>query len=149
MESSDHSLDIAITGMSCASCVSVVENALHKIPEVESASVNLATEKAHVELKHGKTLQTEDILKAVVDAGYGAELLTHTHSLKHHDDESANGIRIVMAILLSIPLIIPMLINLAGGHWNLPVWIQWLLATPVQFYLGAGFYTSALLISVQ
>jgi len=143
MTVSDHALDIAITGMSCASCVSTVESALRKIPEVESASVNLATEKAHIELKEGRSLQTQAILKAVIDAGYGAELLTDTQSQKHHDDESANGIRIVMAILLSVPLIIPMLFSLSGGHWNLPVWVQWLLATPVQFYLGAGFYTSA------
>jgi len=143
MTDSDHSLDIAISGMSCASCVSAVESALRKLPEVESASVNLATEKAHIELKEGRSLQTQTILKAVTDAGYGAELLTHTQSLKHHDDESANGIRIVMAVLLSTPLIIPMLFSLSGGHWNLPVWVQWLLATPVQFYLGAGFYTSA------
>lgn len=143
MTGSDHALDIAITGMSCASCVSTVESALRKIPEIESASVNLATEKAHIELKVGRSLQTQAILKAVIDAGYGAELLTHTQSQKHHDDESANGIRIVMAILLSVPLIIPMLFSLSGGHWNLPVWVQWLLATPVQFYLGAGFYTSA------
>lgn len=143
MKDSDHFIDISIGGMSCASCVSTVENALRKIPEVESASVNLATEKAHVELKEGMLLQTQVILKAVTDAGYGAELFTQNHILKHHDDESANGIRIVLAILLSIPLIIPMLINLAGGHWNLPGWVQWLLATPVQFYLGAGFYRSA------
>ena len=143
MKDSDHFIDISISGMSCASCVSNVENALRKIPEVESATVNLATEKAHLELKEGMSFQTKTILKAVADAGYGAELLTHNHSLEHHDDESANGIRIVLAILLSIPLIIPMLISLAGGHWNLPVWVQWLLATPVQFYLGAGFYTSA------
>ena len=143
MEDSVHSLDIAISGMSCASCVATVENALRKIPEVKSASVNLATEKAHVEIKHGEQLQTEAILKAVVNAGYGAELLTHTHSLKHHDHEPVNGIRILIAALLSTPLIIPMIISLAGGHWNLPVWFQWLLATPVQFYLGAGFYMSA------
>lgn len=141
MKDSDHFVDISIGGMSCASCVSTVENALRKIPEIESASVNLATEKAHVVLKEGIPFQTQTILKAVADAGYGAELLTH--NLEHHDDESANGIRIVLAILLSIPLIIPMLINLAGGHWNLPGWVQWLLTTPVQFYLGAGFYTSA------
>ncbi|MEQ1602591.1 MAG: copper-translocating P-type ATPase, partial [Methylophilaceae bacterium] len=83
------------------------------------------------------------IIKAVNAAGYGAELLTQNRSLSHHDDESANDIRIVLAMLLSTPLIIPMLLNLAGGHWNLPVWVQWLLATPVQFYLGAVFYTSA------
>lgn len=143
MKDSDLSIDIAISGMSCASCVSTVENALRKIPEVESATVNLATEKAHLVLKEGVSFQTQAILNAVADAGYGAEFLTHNHSLKHHGDESANGARIVMAILLSTPLIIPMLFSLAGGHWNLPGWVQWLLATPVQFYLGAGFYTSA------
>ena len=141
MEDSVHSVDIAISGMSCASCVTTVENALRKIPEVKSASVNLATEKAHVEIKHGEQLQTEAIIKAVVNAGYGAELLTH--NLKHHDDDSVNGVRIVTATLLSIPLVMPMIFSLAGGHWNLPVWLQWVLATPVQFYLGAGFYLSA------
>ena len=143
MKDSDLSIDIAISGMSCASCVSTVENALRKIPEVESATVNLATEKAHLVLKEGVSFQTQAILNAVADAGYGAELIAHNHSLKNYDDESANGIRIVMAIVLSTPLIIPMLFNLAGGYWNLPGWVQWLLATPVQFYLGAGFYTSA------
>lgn len=143
MKDSDHSIDISISGMSCASCVSTVENALRKIPEVELATVNLATEKAHLVLKKGKSFQAQAILKAVADAGYGAELLTHNYSLKQHDDESANGTRIVMAILLSTPLIIPMLFNLAGGHCNIPGWVQLLLATPVQFYLGAGFYLSA------
>ena len=65
MEDSHHSLDIAISGMSCASCVNAVESALRKIPEVKSASVNLATEKAHVELLEGVSFQTQDIIKAV------------------------------------------------------------------------------------
>ncbi|MEQ1602623.1 MAG: heavy metal-associated domain-containing protein, partial [Methylophilaceae bacterium] len=93
MEDSHHSLDIAISGMSCASCVNAVESALRKIPEVKSASVNLATEKAHVELLEGVSFQTQDIIKAVNAAGYGAELLTQNRSLSHHDDESANDIR--------------------------------------------------------
>ena len=53
MKDTDHGLDIAISGMSCASCVTAVENALRKVPAVQSAEVNLATEKAHVELKAG------------------------------------------------------------------------------------------------
>ena len=144
MTESDHNLDIAITGMSCASCVATVENALLKLPAVESASVNLATEKARIELKEGASLQTQAILKAVVDAGYGAELITHIHSMKHHDDKLADGSRILWAVLLTTPLITPMLFSVLGVHWNIPAWIQWLLATPVQFYLGAGFYSSAL-----
>lgn len=143
MADSDHSLDVVITGMSCASCVSTVENALRKIPEVESASVNLATEKAHITLRAGETLQTQTILKAVNDAGYGAELMTEHHGQNHHAEESTHGILVVIAILLSLPLAIPMFLGLIGVHWNLPVFAQWLLATPVQFYLGATFYRAA------
>lgn len=143
MTDSDHSLDVVITGMSCASCASTVENALRKIPEVESASVNLATEKAHIVLKAGAISQTQAILDAVTHAGYGAELITESNGVKHHGEESTNGIRVVIAVLLSLPLTIPMFLSLIGVHWNLPVLAQWLLATPVQFYLGATFYTSA------
>lgn len=136
-----HSVDLNISGMSCASCVSSVENALRKLPAVESASVNLATERAHVELK--SDIAEAQIIKAVVDAGYGAEVVSQHQGYKQRDDASTNGRNIVIAIVLSIPLIIPMLLNLVGIHWSLPVWIQWLLATPVQFYLGAVFYKSA------
>ena len=143
MTGSDHSLDIAISGMSCASCVSTIEDALRKIPAIESASVNLAIEKAHIKLKEDEPYQAQTILKAVKDAGYGAELITQNHNAKHITEESNNGIKILISILLSLPLVIPMLFSLVGFHWNLPVWVQWLLATPVQFYLGAGFYSSA------
>lgn len=143
MTDSDHSLNIDISGMSCASCVSTVENALRKIPAVESASVNLATEKAHIILKKGALLQANNILQAVKDSGYGAELISQNLSAGDHAEESTNGIKIVFAILLSLPLIISMILSLAGVHWNLPAWVQWLLATPIQFYLGAEFYTSA------
>jgi Cu+-exporting ATPase len=141
MSSSNHSIDLNISGMSCASCVSSVENALRKLPAVESAGVNLATERAHVELK--SDIAHAEIIKAVVDAGYGAEVVSQRQDYKQHNDASTNGRNIVIAIALSIPLIIPMLLNLAGIHWNLPTVVQWLLATPVQFYLGAPFYKSA------
>lgn len=136
-----HSVDLNISGMSCASCVSSVENALRKLSAVESVSVNLATERAHVELK--SDIAHAEIIKAVVDAGYGAEVVSQHLAYKQHDDVSTNGRNVVIAIVLSTPLIIPMLLNLVGIHWSLPVLIQWLLATPVQFYLGAVFYKSA------
>lgn len=143
MSSASHSIDVAITGMSCASCVSTVESALRKLPGVESASVNLATERAHMELV--SDIPHQNIVKAVVDAGYGASIVlpeqTHTHH--HAEDNSTDGKKIVIAAILSFPLIVPMLLNLIGIDWNLSVWLQWLLATPVQFYLGAGFYKSA------
>ncbi|MES2579617.1 MAG: heavy metal translocating P-type ATPase [Pseudomonadota bacterium] len=141
MLSTNHSIDIAITGMSCASCVSTVENVLRKIPAVQSASVNLATERAHIELSNDTSPQT--VVKAVIDAGYGAEVVLPEHTHHYVDNDSTNGRKIVIAVILSFPLTVPMLLNMVGIDWNWPAWFQWLLATPVQFYLGAGFYKSA------
>ncbi|MEG1806125.1 MAG: copper ion binding protein, partial [Clostridia bacterium] len=63
-----------ISGMSCASCSSHVEKAVGKIDGVESASVNLATEKLTVEY-HDEKISSSDIIRAVDDAGYGATLI--------------------------------------------------------------------------
>lgn len=141
MSSASHSVDIAISGMNCASCVSTVENALRKIPAVESASVNLATERAHVELRTG--IPHDSIVQAVIDTGYGAKVISQAQEHTYPVEDSTMGRKIIIAVILSLPLMVPMLLNLVGIHWNLTVMLQWLLATPVQFYLGAGFYKSA------
>jgi Cu+-exporting ATPase len=142
MPSANQSVDIAITGMSCASCVSTVENAISKIPNVAFANVNLATERAHVELTNETSHQ--EIVNAITKAGYGASIVSAAHKHEHHHDEdSATGSSIVIAAILSIPLVLPMVMSLFGVDLILPAWLQWLLATPVQFYFGAGFYKSA------
>jgi len=130
------SLDLSISGMSCASCVAQVEKALNKLPEVVSATVNLATERAHVELQ--KEIATERIVQAVVDAGYGAELVA-LHA-RPRPEAQTGGWHVAFAIALSLPLVVPMFLNLLGMHAMLPGWLQWLLATPIQFWLGARFY---------
>lgn len=141
MSSANHSVDIVISGMNCASCVTAVENALRKIPAVKSATVNLVTERAHIELS--KELSREAIIKAVIDAGYGAEVVSPDHVHHHAEHVSTATKKVVIAAILSFPLIVPMLLNLVGISWNLSVWLQWSIATLVQFYLGAGFYKSA------
>ncbi len=130
------SLDLSISGMSCASCVSQVEKALNKLPEVASSTVNLATERAHVELL--KESPAERIVQAIVDAGYGAEVLARHARPK--PEIQTGGWHVAFAIALSLPLIVPMLLNLFGMHVMLPGWLQWLLATPIQFWLGGRFY---------
>lgn len=130
------SLDLSISGMSCASCVAQVEKALNILPEVASATVNLATERAHVELQ--KETAAERIVQAVVDAGYGAEVVA-LHA-RPKPEAQTGGWHVAFAVALSLPLIIPMLLNLLGMHIMLPGWLQWLLATPIQFWLGARFY---------
>ena len=133
------SLTFDITGMTCASCSARVEKALARVPGVLDASVNLATEQATVKVTRGTAAAT--LMAAVEHAGYSAQL-----------PQAANEVfaaparrlpdwwPVALAIGLSLPLIVPMLGSLVGVHWMLPGWLQWLLATPVQFWLGARFY---------
>lgn len=132
-------VDLEVEGMTCASCVGRVEKALRKIDGVIDASVNLATESAHVRIAEG--LSPETLTSAIEAAGYHARL--------YRDDVPAEParktidtdlLRVIIAALLSLPLIVPMLAELAGRHWMLPGWLQLVLATPVQFWLGARFY---------
>ncbi len=133
------SLSLSITGMTCASCSSRVEKALAKVPGVLEASVNLATEQATVKLTQGTSAAA--LIAAVERAGYGAQLPLPS------GEAPAAPVRmlpdwwpVALAMGLSLPLIVPMLGSLFGAHWMLPGWLQWLLATPVQFWLGARFY---------
>jgi len=124
-------LDVA--GMTCASCVARVEKALKAVPGVASADVNLATEMAEVRVSE-RADPAASLVAAVERAGYHA-------SIEH--DETAptpplprDGWRVALAAALSLPLMLPML------GWPLDGWLQFALATPVQFFLGARFYRS-------
>jgi len=137
-------LQLAVRGMTCASCVARVEKALKKVPGVEDASVNLATEQATV---HGAALDADAIVAAVARAGYEAAPLQRGQ--RHApEEEGRTGLPpwwpVAAAAILSLPLVLPMFGQLFGtdtAHgWMLPGWIQLLLATPVQFWLGARFY---------
>jgi Cu+-exporting ATPase len=132
------SLDIGIGGMTCASCVLRVEKALKKVPGVTDATVNLATESARVVFAPGA--QMEALLRrAVRDAGY--EPRASDAAMQPHDDSPWAGFApVAVGIALSAPLLLPMVGDFFGQHWMLPALWQFLLATPVQFVLGARFY---------
>jgi len=130
-------LDIGIGGMTCASCVSRVERALRKVPGVQQATVNLATESARVVVQASP--QAEALLRrSVRDAGYEPRV-AGLEDLAELSPWAGFG-PVAFGLLLSLPLVVPMLGDLAGRHWMLPALWQWLLATPVQFGLGARFY---------
>ena len=131
-------LDIAVGGMTCASCAVRVENALKKLPGVQDASVNLATESARV--RYAPVPQAEALLRrAIRDAGYEPRT---PEQVAAGDDVSrwAGFAPVGLGLLLSVPLLMPMLAQALGWHWMLPAWWQFVLATPVQFVLGARFY---------
>ena len=140
---SPDTFDLPITGMTCASCAGRVERALRKVPGVKNATVNLANERAHVEVL--EQIDPANLIAAVDKAGYGASLeqdhaVQEADQKKRHDNERWH---LILAIALALPLILPMLLQPLGVHWMLPAWVQFLLATPVQFLLGARFYVAA------
>ncbi|MGY2190320.1 Copper-exporting P-type ATPase A [compost metagenome] len=137
------SIELSIDGMTCASCVGRVERALNKVPGVKSVSVNLANERAHLELLGQIDPQT--LIAAVTKAGYAASVWeaehpqTDTQQTRLHRERWA----LIAAIALALPLVLPMLLQPFGVHWMLPAWAQFALATPVQFIFGARFYVAA------
>ncbi|MBI1892473.1 MAG: heavy metal translocating P-type ATPase [Burkholderiales bacterium] len=131
--------DLDIEGMTCGSCVARVEKALRKVEGVQNASVNLATESVRIEAASGVTI--EQLLTAIETAGYQASPHREAPSSSAPAKAKGNeGWAVVLAALLSLPLTIPMVLELFGTHWMLPAWFQLALATPVQFWLGARFY---------
>ena len=135
--------DLPIGGMTCASCAGRVERALGKVPGVQRVSVNLANERAHVEVLG--QMDPAVLIAAVDKAGYTASLpQTETKT----DADQAQRLHrerwsLTLAIVLALPLVVPMLVEPFGLHWMLPAWVQFALATPVQFILGARFYIAA------
>jgi Cu+-exporting ATPase len=127
-------IDLAVTGMTCASCVSRVEKVLARVPGVAEASVNLATERAHVT---GTYPDLAALIEAVEKAGYGAtEIKPQAPPIDHTRQDRRDLIHLVAAVGLSVPLLAGMLVPAL----MLPGWVQFALASVVQFWLGARFY---------
>ncbi len=130
--------DIGIGGMTCASCVMRVEKALKKVPGVATASVNLATETARITYHDADQMEAR-LRRSVRDAGY--EPRAAQAAIDEVETSPWAGFApVAIGLVLSAPLVLPMLADLVGKHWMLPSAWQFLLATPVQFILGARFY---------
>ena len=142
----EQALSLQIEGMTCASCVARVEKALLNVPGVIAAEVNLATEQAQVRLA-AREIDMAAVLRSVERAGYAARPVTEPGAVTEGAAEAASNRHrlpewwpVAVAGVLSAPLLLPMFTALFGLPWMLPGWLQLLLATPVQFWLGARFY---------
>ncbi len=127
---------LKISGMTCAACVGRVERVLAKQKGVVTASVNLATESAYIE--HTAEFDLQTVLDAVKKAGYS---VSQDHAAPADNEEEGHKAawQMLLAMLITAVLMLPMV-----SSWTAPVWLQWLLATPVQFWLGARFFKGAL-----
>ncbi len=126
-----------VRGMTCASCVARVEQALSSVPMVVSANVNLASEKATVEYVEG--MELADLRRAVKEAGY--ELGSETETLEDVTSAAQREIRstrnrFIFAAILGLSI---MILGFGPSFIGKP-FLLWALATPVQFWAGWRFY---------
>jgi Cu+-exporting ATPase len=127
---------LGISGMTCAACATRIEKVLRRLPGVDSAAVNLASEEAVV--TGSSALTRAAIQSAVEKAGYGVRADAATEKV---DNEVWF---LLLGAALTLPLLVPMVLELTvGGMWMINPWIQLALATPVQVGLGLPFYLGA------
>ncbi len=139
-------LQLAIEGMSCQACASRIEKVLNKKPEVYEVSVNFAGETANVDYNPIQTTP-EQISEWINKTGFVANLQTQDSLFAKNDKEIATPWpwRLIALWGCLIPFLIGMAGMLvgAGMTWMPPVWLQFVLATIVQFGLALPFYKSA------
>jgi Cu+-exporting ATPase len=129
-----------VSGMTCASCVARVEEALSSVPGVISASVNLASEKATVEYLEGTGLA--DMRRAVKDAGY--ELGPEAQALEDVTTAAQREIRALRNRFIVAAILAAAIMALGWGPSFVgKPYLLWALATPVQFWAGLRFYRGA------
>ncbi|MEY3200532.1 MAG: hypothetical protein RIR70_82, partial [Pseudomonadota bacterium] len=133
---------LVLGGMHCAACAGRIERAITALPGV-AVSVNFALSVATVNLG-ASSASIEQVIEAVSRVGYTATLAAEDAqklARQAREREIASLFRgFVTAAFLTLPLVVGMLLGL---HHHIPLPVQWLLATPVQFYSGARFYRGA------
>jgi P-type Cu+ transporter len=144
---------LPVRGMHCAACVGKVERALRSVPGVEDASVNLATEQARVTFDATRA-DVPALQRAVAAAGYDLGAAPVVRGSEAEDRERrARDVeqrrlrdKVIVGAVLSAPLLIggmPEIFPWAPA-WLTNPWLQLLLATPVQFWVGAEFHAGFL-----
>jgi len=138
---------IKVSGMHCQSCVTVLTKALSKTEGVKSVNINFSTEKAAIE--YDSTILNESKLVATIKSkGYGGHVVgEHDHSIMVEENKKKEELKkLKKKVILSAVFAVPALI-LGMFFMKSPIpfqnYIMWILATPVQFYVGKQFYQGA------
>jgi Cu+-exporting ATPase len=150
---SEGRISLALYGMHCSSCASLIERSLQKVPGVSKAHVNFAAEKASVQFDTNRTSE-KDLLEAVKRTGYTASVVdasdTEFETKKRKEESNNLFMKFIVSLVLSLPMLYFMLFDffgwIPGRALMLPYVgvISFILTTPVQFVVGAGFYKGML-----
>jgi len=139
------SVDLSITGMSCAACAARIEKILNRLP-LTQASVNLATERAHIVFVPG-IADADTFITRIEKAGFGAARVddgtpddAHARRLAAWQAERAH---FVLLLVLSLPFLVQMALMPFGAMDMMPGWLQLVLAGVVQFYGARHLYQRA------
>ena len=141
-----------ISGMTCAACSTRVGKVLSRIEGVSDAEVNLALERANIQIDGDVT--PAQLIAAIEKAGYGATLRTSDRAVQRKADEAHEAarraherqtlLRFMLAALLTVPLVVGTLPMMLGiGHAWIGAWTQLLLAAGVMAIAGVPFYRDA------
>ncbi|GIP34004.1 heavy metal translocating P-type ATPase [Paenibacillus sp. J2TS4] len=139
-----------LEGMTCAACANKIEKGLSKLPGVTSATVNFAMETARVEYSAGE-ITIEDMQEKVKKLGYKPLVKQENQNAGDHRVREIRGQKrkLLISAILSFPLLWTMVAHFSFTSWIympdflMNPWVQFLLATPVQFYIGKQFYVGA------
>lgn len=139
-----------IMGMTCAACSARIEKGLNKLEGVKAATVNLALESASVEYNPSQ-LNNQEIISRVEKLGYQAKVKQEnndTQDYREKEIEKQKG-KFIFSVILAFPLLWAMVSHFKFTSFiYLPdmlmnPWVQFALATPVQFVIGKQFYVGA------
>jgi Cu+-exporting ATPase len=157
-EAEHNSVRMSIGGMTCSSCVGMIENNLKSNPSVISVTVNLATETGHVVFDPDKT-GPRDIINLIEELGFTAKIADDKNSDADKDKQREELARLKRTLIFSASLTVPVfflgmifpkvpfvmrlytdnsLAVISGLSW--PNLLMWLLTTPIQFGIGKRFY---------
>jgi Cu+-exporting ATPase len=144
------SLELPIQGMTCAGCVSHVKSAIEKLDGVAQVSVSLPSEKAYITFDD-ELVEQDQIVDAIRQTGFEVFVDVSDDELAGSRQQEIMGKsrRLLVGVILTVPLFVLSMGRDFGlwGEWAHASWVNWLmfvLATPVQFYVGAEYYANGL-----
>jgi len=143
-----NTVELSISGMTCAACVASVDNVLTGLDGVVEVNVNLPLEKAVIRLSTDVRDGTANCIAAVERAGFGASELIPALTVRRQNEEAVvqQGRRVALAFALSVPvLVLSMLVEDLStlGSLDLRLVLAMLAALPVYAYVGAPFHRDA------